>query len=66
MESITIWHARDGVWSCEGVMSPTPFMKAACTGFPILRHLHLAALEWTVVIPLWKLVLPLFRLVIIL
>ena len=27
--STIILHARDGVWSCEGVMSPNPFMKAA-------------------------------------
>ena len=65
MESIIIWHARDGVWSCEGVMSPTPFMKAACTGFPILHHLHFAALEWIIVILLYNLVIPLCRLVIV-
>ena len=27
--SITISHARDGVWSCEGVMSPDLFMRVA-------------------------------------
>ena len=27
--STIILHARDGVWSCEGVMSPNPFSKAA-------------------------------------
>ena len=29
MDSTIIWHARDGVWSCEGVMSPSPFLRAA-------------------------------------
>ena len=29
MEFTIIWHARDGVWSCEGVMSPNPFSRAA-------------------------------------
>ena len=24
-----IWHARDGVWSCEGVMLPKPGLEAA-------------------------------------
>ena len=52
-------------------MSPTPFMKAACTGFPILHRLHLAALEWIIVIPLcrlmiivWTLVIPKWNLVV--
>ena len=27
--STIIWHARDSVWSCEGVMSPNPFSRAA-------------------------------------
>ena len=50
--STIILHARDGVWSCEGVMSPNPFMKAALIGFMTLRRLHLAAPLWTLVIPL--------------
>ena len=29
MEYTIIWHAKDGVWSCEGVMSPNPFTKAS-------------------------------------
>ena len=64
MESTIIWHARDGVWSCEGVMSPNPFSRAAWIGTTILRHLRLAALLWIIVIPLCYLVKSLCNLVI--
>ena len=64
MGSIIIWRARDGVCSCEGVMSPTPFLKAACTGSTTLHHLRLAALVWIIVIPLCNLVILLCSLVI--
>ena len=48
----------------RGVMSPNPFMKAACTGSTILRRLRLAALVWIIVIPLCNLVILLCSLVI--
>ena len=39
--SITTSHARDGVWSCEGVMSPKRFMKVVSIGSLTPRRLHL-------------------------
>ena len=49
--STFILHARDGVWSCEGVILPNPSTRAACTGFQTLYRLHLPAL-WITVKPL--------------
>ena len=36
MAFITTSHARDGVWSCEGVMSPHRCMKAVFCGYTTL------------------------------
>ena len=41
-------------------------MRAACTGFQTLRHLHLAALEWITVTPLCNPVIPLSQFQVIL
>ena len=41
-------------------------MRAACTGFQTLRHLHFAALEWITVTPLCNPVIPLYKFQVIL
>ena len=41
--SSIILHARDGVWSCEGVMWPDHSTRIASTGFLTPRRLPLAA-----------------------
>ena len=41
--SSIIWHARDGVWSCEGVILRCPITRAVYTGSMIQHHPRLAA-----------------------
>ena len=41
--SSIIWHARDGVWSCEGVILRYPITRAVYTGSMTQRHPRLAA-----------------------